>query len=131
DPDDLTELMARLDAERGYPATVTCRINDQRAMVMRTDEQREPAEVTAEPIRDLTAQSTLTWLGPRENVHEQANLLIENRSDLLSLYLIWDRWSLSPAQVEAMLREVETIAVSAAFDPDVRTGIPAGAGGKP
>jgi hypothetical protein len=131
DPDDLAELMARLDAERGYPATVTCRINDQRAMVMRTDEQREPVQVTAETIRELSAQSTLTWLGPRENVHEQANFLIENRSELLSLYLIWDRWSLSDAQVEAVLREVERVAMEAAFDPAARTGISAGVGGKP
>jgi len=131
DPDDLGALMARLDAERGYPATVTCRINDQRAMVMRTEEQRDAEGATAETMRELGAQSTLTWLGPRENVHEQANLLIENRSDLLSLYLIWDRWSLSEAQVEAALRAVEAIAVEAAFDPAARTGISAGVGGKP
>ncbi|MBY8850917.1 hypothetical protein K7G98_22080, partial [Saccharothrix sp. MB29] len=30
DPDQLAELAARLDAERGYPARITCRINDRR-----------------------------------------------------------------------------------------------------
>ena len=39
DPDELKGVMARLDAERGYPATVTCRVNDQRAMIMRADEE--------------------------------------------------------------------------------------------
>jgi len=123
DPDEIGDLMARLDAERGYPATVTCRVNDQRAMVLRADERPDPAEVTPELIRQGREESTLTWIGPRENVHEQANILIENRSDLVSLYVIWDLWSLSPEQVEAVLRGVEAIAIEAAFDPAARTQV--------
>ena len=128
DPDDLGEVMARLDAERGHPATVTCRVNDQRAMVMRADEQPDLAEVTPERIRQRLEESALTWLGPRENVHEQANILIENRPDVVSLYLIWDLWSLTTGQVEAVLRGVEAIAVEAAFDPGARTGVARPAG---
>jgi hypothetical protein len=124
DPDELGDLMARLDAERGYQATITCRVNDQRAMVLRADEQPDPAEVTPELIRQRREESTLTWIGPRENVHEQANILIENRSDLVSLYVIWDLWSLSHEQVEAVLRGVEAIAIEAAFDPAARTQVP-------
>ena len=48
DPDDLREVMARLDTERGYPASVTCRVNDQRAMIMRAEEEAGPGEVTPE-----------------------------------------------------------------------------------
>ena len=120
DPDDLSEVMARLDAERGYPAAVTCRVNDQRAMVMR-DDQPDLAEVTAERIRQRLDETTLTWLGPRPNAHEQANILIENRAGVVSLYLIWDRWSLTDAQAEAVLRGVEAVAVEAAFDPAAPT----------
>ena len=123
DPDEIGDLMARLDAERGYPATVTCRVNDQRAMVLRADERPDPAEVTPELIRQRREESTLTWIGPRENVHEQANILIENRSDLVSLYVIWDLWSLRREQVEAVLRGVEAIAIEAAFDPAARTQV--------
>ncbi len=32
DPDDLSEVAARLDAGRGHPARISCRVNDQRAM---------------------------------------------------------------------------------------------------
>jgi hypothetical protein len=123
DPDDLGEVMARLDAERGCPATVTCRVNDQRAMVLR-DEQAEPSDVTAELIRHRLPDSVLSWLGPREHAHEQANILIENQPGVVSLYLIWDQWSLTPAQAEAMLRTVETVAVEAAFDPAAPTQVP-------
>jgi hypothetical protein len=131
DPDELGEVMARLDAERGYPAAVTCRVNDQRAMVLRADEESDAGEVTPDQIRQRSGETTLTWLGPRENVHEQANILIENRPGVLSLYLIWDQWSLTSPQAEAILRGVEEVAVEAAFDPAAPTRVSPRAQGKP
>ncbi len=107
DPDELGELMAR----------VTLRVNDQRAMVMRADEQAEPGEITPDQIKQRLAETTLTWLGPRENMHEQANILIENRADAVSLHVMWDLWSLPETTVGALLRAVEEVAVEAAFDP--------------
>jgi hypothetical protein len=123
DPDDLREVTARSDAERGYPARVTCRVNDQRAMVMRGDKEGSPGEVTREQVRQRLAETTLTWLGPRDNMHEQANILVENRPDVASLHMMWDRWSLTDAQVEALLRGVEEVAVEAAFDPAAPTKV--------
>jgi hypothetical protein len=137
DPDDLREVTARLDAERGYPATVTCRVNDQRAMVMRADSEASPGEaspgeVTAEQVRQRLAETSLTWLGVRENMHEQVNILVEPRPDVVSLHMMWDRWSLSGAQVEAVLRGVEEAAVEAAFDPAAPTRVsPAARSGAP
>src|SRR5215471_6439663 len=72
DPDELGEVMARLDAERGYPASITCRVNDQRAMVMRGDAEADPGEVTPEQVARGLAETAMTWLGPRDNMHEQA-----------------------------------------------------------
>jgi hypothetical protein len=123
DPDDLTEVIARLDAERGYPAAVTCRVNDQRAMIMRTERETGPGEVTKERIRQKLAETSLTWLGVRENMHEQVNILVENRPDVVSLHMMWDRWCLSDEQVEALLRGVEEVAVEAAFDPAAPTRV--------
>ena len=123
DPDDLRELMARLDAERGYPAAITCRVNDQRAMVMRAEGNGEAAEVSAEQISKRLPESTLTWIGPKEHMHEQANILIQNEPDVLALYILWDRWSLPDEQVEALLRAVEDVAVEAAFDPSAPTKV--------
>jgi Condensation domain len=125
DPADLSELMARLDAERGYRARVTCRVNDQRAMVMRADAEADRGEVTAEQIRQRLAQTSLTWLGPMENWHEQANILVENRPGVVSLHLMYDSWSLSAGEVEALLRGVEEVAVEAAFDPAAPTKVTA------
>lgn len=125
DPDDLREVMARLDAERGYPASITCRVNDQRAMIMGADGAAGHGEVTPELLARRLAETSLTWLGQRDNMHEQANILIENRPDVLSLHMMWDRWSLTNGQVEALLRGVEEVAVEAAFDPAAPTKVPA------
>ena len=124
DPDELGEVTARLDAQRGYPATVTCRVNDQRAMLMRAEEQPPLDEVTPEQVRRRLEETSLRWLGPRENMHEQANILIENRPGVVSLHMMWDQWSLTDRQVEALLRGVEEVAVEAAFDPSAPTTVP-------
>ncbi len=123
DPDDLREVMARLDAERGHPASVTCRVNDQRAMIMRAAEAADRGEVTPGRVAGKLAETSLTWLGQRDNMHEQANILIENRPDVLSLHMMWDRWSLTDEQVEALLRGVEEVAVEAAFNPTAPTKV--------
>jgi hypothetical protein len=134
DPDDLREVTAKLDAERGYPARVTCRVNDQRAMIMRAGEEAYlgiagageeayPDEVTVEQVRQKLAQTTLTWLGRRDDMHEQVNILVEPRPGVVSLHMMWDLWSLSSGQVEALLRGVEEVAVEAAFDPAAPTRV--------
>jgi condensation domain-containing protein len=125
DPDDLSELTARLDARRGYPATVTCRVNDQRRMVMRGKAQPADGELSAEHVRQRLEETSLTWLGTKADGHEQVNILVENRSDALSLRLLWDAWSLSNGQVEALLRGVEEVAVAAAADPAAPTAVAA------
>ena len=122
DPDDLREVTARLDAERGYPASVTCRVNDQRAMIMRSDAEAD-LELTRDQVRRRLAETSLTWLGPRENMHEQVLILVENRPDVVSLHMMWDLSCLTNGQVEALLRSVEDVAVEAAFDPDAPTKV--------
>jgi hypothetical protein len=122
DPDDLSEVGARLDAQRGYPASVTCRVNDQRAMTMRADAEAA-LEVTPGQISERLAETSLAWLGPRENMHEQVNILVENRSGVVSLHMMWDLACLANEQVEALLRNVEEIAVEAAFDPAAPTKV--------
>jgi hypothetical protein len=123
DPDDLREVTAKLDAERGHPARVTCRVNDQRAMIMRAGEEAGLGEVTVEQVRQKLAETSLTWLGPRDHMHEQVNILVEPRPDVVSLHMMWDLWSLSNGQVEAIARGVEEVAVEAAFDPAAPTRV--------
>jgi hypothetical protein len=127
DPDELAEVAARLDAERGYLATVSCRINDQRAMVRRAGQEAAPGEVTREQVTLKLAETSLTWLEPMDNLHEQAFILVENRPGTVSLLVMCDLWCLSGGQVEALLRGVEEVAVEAAFDPAAPTKVLASA----
>jgi hypothetical protein len=93
-------------------------------MVMRGDAQGGPGEVTPEQVRQRLAEASLTWLGPRENMFEQVSILIENRTDVMSLYLMWDLRCLPSERAEALLRGVEEVAVEAAFDPAAPTRVP-------
>jgi hypothetical protein len=45
--------------------------------------------------------------------------------------MMWDRWSLTDAQVEALLRGVEEAAVEAAFDPAAPTKVSPARSGAP
>jgi hypothetical protein len=122
DPDDLKEVIARSDAGRGYPARVSCRLNDQRAMVQRAAE--DPAgDMTPEQVRQRLTETSLTWLRPLEQLHDQVSIIIRNRTDVLTLYLKCDLWSLTKGQVEAVLRGIEEVAVEAAFDPAAPTRV--------
>jgi hypothetical protein len=123
DPADLSEVTARLDAERGYPARVSCRLNDQRAMIMRTDKQAGPGDVTPEQLRRRLPESSLAWLSPLDNLHTQANIIVENRQDIVSLHMQADLWCLTHGQAEALLRGVEEVAVEAAFDAAAPTKV--------
>jgi hypothetical protein len=128
DPADLAMVTARLEAERGHPARVSCRVNDQRAMVRRSGEDTGQAQVSLDQLRQRRAESELTWLGPLDQLHDQAVLLVENRPGVLSLYLMCDLWSLSEGQVEQLLRGVEDAAIEAASDPAAPTRV---GGGRP
>jgi hypothetical protein len=123
DPDELRELTTRLDAERGYPARVSCRVNDQRAMVLRPDEEVSPGDMTPEQIRQRLPETSLAWLAPLDHMHDQAVILVENRRNVVQLFMMYDSWSLSKGQVEAFLRGVEEVAVEAAFDPAAPTRV--------
>jgi hypothetical protein len=94
-------------------------------MVRRPDEagSGDALQVTPERVRRRLADTALTWLGPRYNMHEQVNILVENRSDVVSLHMMWDRQCLTGDQVEALLRAVEEVAVEAAFDPAAPTKV--------
>lgn len=129
DPDQLNELMARLDSERGYQAQVSCRINDRRMTTRRlTDEVARAAQVTPEQIQAKLSETFISWDGTLEHLHEQAFITVEDFGDTVFLQLIFDMACFTEAQIEKFMRSVEEVAVAAAFDPAAPAGIPARAG---
>ena len=127
DPEQLQELRARLDAERGYPGWLTCVISDGR---LRTKPTAEAAarggEVTMEQIRRKLPDTTMSWNGTIDVSPDQARFTVDNRPETIFINLIFDMTCFTEAQVEALAQGIEEVAVAAAFDPAVPTAIAAG-----
>ncbi|TQM85338.1 condensation domain-containing protein [Saccharothrix saharensis] len=123
DPDRLAELTARLDAERGYPARITCRINDRRFSTRtRADAVADAAPLTKDEIRARLPETYLKWNKFVYRWTDQLFVNIEDHSDTLYLQVVSDTDVFPAEQVEAMLHLVEELAIEAAFHPDVPTG---------
>jgi hypothetical protein len=123
DPEQLTELMARLDTERGYQAQVSCRINDRRMTNRQmTDELARTIEVTAEQIQDKSGETWFSWDGTLDHLHEQAFITVEDHGDTVHLQLIFDMACFTEEQIENFAYGVEQVAIEAAFDPDAPAG---------
>jgi condensation domain-containing protein len=122
DPDQLAELHARLDRDRGHPARVTCRINDRRAarpaagVVLGT-------EVTAEGLRAKAEETAFGWGGELDTAVDQVFVAIEDRPGTVFLQGVFDLTCLTEGQAERVLRGVEEVAVAAALDPAAPAGV--------
>ncbi|MBV9821508.1 MAG: condensation protein [Actinobacteria bacterium] len=123
DPDHLNELMARLDAERGYPAEVTLRMNDRRMTTRRwREEEARAAPVTPADISSRLGETFFSWDGTLDGNHDQAFITIEDYRNTFYLQLIFDMGCFTETQVEDFVHGVERVAIEAAFDPDVLAG---------
>jgi len=123
DPDHLNELTARLDAERGYPAEVTLRMNDRRRTTQRwTAEEARAATVTPADIQARLGETFFSWDGTLDSCHDQAFVTIEDYRNTFHLQLIFDMACFTEEQVENFVYGVEKVAIEAAFDPAVPAG---------
>ncbi|TDP92982.1 condensation domain-containing protein [Labedaea rhizosphaerae] len=128
DPDQLEELTGRLDAERGHPARITCRISDRRFSTRPATEARvRDAVITPAAIAAKQPETFISWDGHLDNLPEQAFINIEDQPETVHLQLVFDMGVLSTEEVETMLRAVEEVAIEAAFDPAAPTRVPAAA----
>jgi hypothetical protein len=130
DPDQLEQLIARLDAERGYPARVTCRINDRRVTTRTRIATADADQVTMEKISEKLDETFLAWDGTLENLPEQVFISAEDYPDTIYLQVIFDMSCFTEAQAEALLYGIEKVAVEAAFDPAVPTRVGAAPAGR-
>lgn len=124
DPQQLAEVTARVAADRGGPARITCLINDARLARLRPATQEAArATLTMEQIRDRLPESSLVWDGTLDSFHDQAWITIRYYTKTVSLQVIFDMACFTEAQAEAVMRGVEEVAVEAAFDPGAPTRV--------
>ncbi len=124
DPQQLDEVSARVAAERGQPARITCLINDARTASMRADDEpASPASVTRDQIAEKLPETFLAWDETMRGFAGQAWITVFDHPGTLWIEVIVDMACSTEAQAEGLLRGVEEVAVEAAFDPEAPTGI--------
>ncbi|MEU1807438.1 condensation domain-containing protein [Micromonospora aurantiaca (nom. illeg.)] len=124
DPAQLAEVSDRLDAERGYPARISCRINDRRVTTRQAaDGGLHDDPVTAERIRRRADETFLVWDGPLDHLPEQVFITVEDQPETVHLQVIFDFGCFTEEQAERLLRGVEEVAVEAALDPAAPTRV--------
>jgi hypothetical protein len=122
DPQGMDELIARVGRERGEEIDVACYFNDRRPLSRESDGGPEP---TPEEVRSALAGSTFDWRVTGEKSFEHLFVHIENVPDRIGITVAGDTGFISPADMEALVRGMERVAVAAAFDPGTLTRVPA------
>jgi hypothetical protein len=123
DPRQLAEMMARVGRERGAEVDLSCFYNDRRMLGQQDATGPAPS---AESIRAALSRSALRW-GQASDWGTENKLLIHVNPvpDTVEIEAHADTHFVSVAQVEALLRAVEQVAVQAALDLRAPTGVTA------
>jgi hypothetical protein len=115
------EVCRRLIAERGAELDWDVVFNDRRVL-SRELAGADPAADGAPSLRDELTRSTLTW-GDRNDMPEQKVFMnICDAPDTLCCELWADTHFVSPADMEGLLRHIETVLVDAALADGVLVG---------
>jgi hypothetical protein len=116
DPDRLDELIARVGRDRGEAIDLGCVFNDRRMGARRA---ADGAVADGEAVRAAWAQTTLAWERPLPGFDEKLMVTVNDTPGVVDLLAEVDTHHLSPAALEALLRDMEELTVRAAFDPAV------------
>jgi hypothetical protein len=120
DPVRRAELVERIGRERGEEIDIRCFVNDRRMQSRPEPSDRAPGP---DEVRAAVPQSTLTWGYRHDLPNERCYLHVNNVPDTVNYELRVDTRYVSPADMEAFLRGLETVVVEAAFDPAAPTRI--------
>ncbi|OLB80366.1 MAG: hypothetical protein AUI14_07030 [Actinobacteria bacterium 13_2_20CM_2_71_6] len=119
-PGQLDELISRVAAERGPGFDIACFFNDRR---VRNRDGATGSAPTPEDVRAALAHSAFAWVGAQDDPFERLFVHIDDEPDTVHMTIHLDTHYLSPADGEALLRGMETVAVEAALDPAAKTGV--------
>jgi len=116
------ELLARICAERGEELDLGCFFNDRR-MAMLAPTVTAPTEAQA---REAMARTTFAWKTRTDEPSERLFVHVDDADEAVLLHVWIDTHCFSPEDLEATLRELEVVAMTAAFDRGAPTGVSAG-----
>lgn len=120
DPVARQRLIQQITADRGARPDLSCFFSDRRAD--RGAVAAEAAPTAADLIAALPA-TTLRWPPLEEEIPEKLYLTVADAEDAIALELHTDSRYFSRAEAEELVRSMESIAIEAAGDPTVSTGV--------
>lgn len=118
DPRELWKLIDRVSQERGVELDLMCYFNDRRRSLAQM--ATRPA-ATAEEIHAALPLARLRWGEQIDTPDATCYLHVNSVPDTIDFTLRVDTHCLSPADLEACLREMEAVMVQAALDPAAPT----------
>jgi hypothetical protein len=111
DPNELDALLRRVSRERGEEVDIACYFNDRKPTSAAAD---EPAP-TAQQVRDALAETDFHWMSKQDRPSERLFLTIEGNPDTVQLDICGDTAHLPPEALEACVRTMEAVTVTAAI----------------
>jgi hypothetical protein len=120
DPAQLDELRARVDRERGEPVDLTCVFNE-----CRLDVGIEPPGPVPprQELEAALADTVLSWGKPFPRFVEKLMIQVGTAPDTFELLVQVDTHYVSVEEAEAVVMDMESLAVKAAYDPDLPTEV--------
>jgi hypothetical protein len=110
DPYQMDELVARVSRERGEEIDLACFFNDRRTA------RPESAVPTPEQLLAARPQTGFKWVDKQdEQPYERLFVHLDDVPDTVSMSVFIDSHHVAPADVEACLRGMEQVAVTAAL----------------
>jgi hypothetical protein len=88
-------------------------------------EQAAGPPPTPDEVRAALPLSTFVWHRRQDTPFERMFTHIEDVPDAMAITIAGDTHYMSPEDLEAVARGMEAVAVEAALDPAVTTGVPA------
>ncbi|WP_194927505.1 condensation domain-containing protein [Catenulispora pinisilvae] len=134
DPVQLNALIEEIGRERGAELDVASFFNDRRGTPTATPSTTptNPAAATAtstttaDDYAKARTASEFRWVERRNDPVERLFLHVDDSPETVTLTIEADTRALSPSQIEAVVREMEEVAVAAAIQPGLSTRITAG-----
>jgi Condensation domain len=114
DPYGQQALIDSMTERHGEQMEVRCFFNDRRGQI---GLEAIGTPSTPDELAEALTRTTVGWKEPTDQPDEPFFVSVENVPGTIAWSVNFDTNYLSPARVEAFLREMEAILISAAFDP--------------
>lgn len=123
DPYRQDEVLERVERERGEQIDLSCYYNDRRLQL--ADQRSDPVP-TPQEIRDALGRGTEHWEDDVEMPRAKLYLHVDDPPGAVDFVLSVDTRFFSPADMQALVRGMESVAVEAALDPSATTAVRSG-----